>query len=272
MEKKKEYIRQFVSFAGKCPYKCNHCYTFCKGYDSYDSGKNVREIIQKLKGEKFDIVYISGHKENFINPDEGIELCEQIFNNFHTDIMVTTRNVFDSVQLDRFAELNKKMKYAGKDLYFCASIPALESYKKLEPNNMIPDPYARIKNLINVFEKGIYTFLTLRPLCPDSYIPTNELLKIIDLCQNSTTVILSSGIVIDDDILNRLKGFPKDYISQNKPLMPCLKNNISMKYVNVDRELLIIKKKAKECNIPFFEHSLPAIEYIKNSTEKYPAN
>lgn len=264
MENRKEYIRQFVSFTGKCPYHCNHCYTFCDGYDSYDSGNTVKEVVQKLQGEDFDIVYISGHKENFINPNEGLELCEQLFDNFHTDLMVTTRSIFNIEQLDRFEQLNIKMREQGKDLFFCASIPALESYSKLEPNKMIPDPFKRVENMIRVFERGIYTFLTLRPLCPDNYIPIEEIIRIIELCKDHTTVILSSGIVVDEAILKRLEGFPKDFRSQDKPLMPCLKNNLSMKYVNVDKELDLIRDKAKEYNIAFFEHSLPAIEYIKN--------
>ena len=263
----KEYMRQFVSFTGKCPYACNHCYTFCEGYDSYDSGNTVNEIVKKLQDEDFDIIYISGHKENFVNPDEGLELCEQLFDNYHSDIMVTTRSIFNVKQLDRFGRLNIKMREQGKDLFFCASIPALESYKKLEPNNMIPNPFKRIENIIRVFEKGIYTFLTLRPLCPDNYIPIQEILEIIELCKGYVTVILSSGIVVDDHILQRLENFPIDYKSQNKPLMPCLKNNLSMQYVDVDKELKMIREKAIECNIPFFEHSLPAIEYVKNNSK-----
>lgn len=262
-------IRQFVSFTGKCPYQCNHCYTFCSGYDSYDSGCTVDEIVASLKNvEPFNIVYISGHKENFINPDEGLELCESVFEHFHCDIMVTTRNIFNDSQLSRFEKLNRKMEQVGNDLFFCASIPALGSWKKLEPNELVPDPRQRIENLINVYNRGIYTFLTLRPLCPDYYIPISEILEIIDMCKNNTSIILSSGIVVNDEILNKLVGFPQDFQSEEKPLMPCLKNHISMKYVNVQKELLLIEKRARELNIPFFEHSIPAIEYLKNNSAK----
>lgn len=257
------YKRQFVSFTGKCPYQCNHCYTFCTGYDSYDSGKNVGEIIEGLNNEEFDIVYVSGHKENFINQDEGIELCEQIFEKYHSDIMITTRNTFNYQQLERLGELNKKMKRSGKDLFFCASIPALESYKKLEPNPIIPNPIQRIENLKKIYDFGIYTVLTLRPLCPDGYIPIKEIVDIIEMCKKHTSVVLSSGIVVNDEILRKLVGFPDDFNCQEKELMPCLKNELSMKYVNVYKELSEIKRKCKENSLPFFEHSLSAIEYLK---------
>lgn len=267
MENNIEYIRQFVSFSGKCPYQCNHCYTYCSGYDSYDSGINVYEIVEGLKNQSFDIVYISGHKENFIDPNEGLKLCEEIFKNFHTDIMVTTRNIFTQEQLDRFEKLNYAMKAENKDLYFCASIPALQSYKRLEPNPIIPNPYQRMENLKRVYDRGIQTFLTLRPLCPDSYIPIKEVLEIIEICEKSTSIVLSNGIVVDDEILNKLKGFPQNFACQQKPLMPCLKNNLSMKYVDVEKELDIIKQKCKSLKLPFFEHSLPAIKYLKKKKD-----
>lgn len=257
------YRRQFVSFTGKCPYQCNHCYTFCTGYDSYDSGKNVKDIVEQLRKQEFEVVYISGHKENFVNPDEGIELCEQIFDNFNSDIMITTRNVFSPKQLNKINILNKKMKEKNKDFFFCASIPALQSYKKLEPNPIIPDPIQRIENIKNIYDLGIYTVLTLRPLCPGSYIPIKEIIDIIEMCQYYSSVVLSSGIVVDDEILHKLIGFPKDFNCYEKELMPCLKNNLSMKYVDVGVELRVIKEKCKECGLPFFEHSLPAIEYLK---------
>lgn len=257
------YKRQFVSFSGKCPYKCNHCYTFCIGYNSLDSGNSVKEIIQGLKKEDFDIVYVSGHKENFVNPDDGMELCEQIFEKYNSDIMITTRSVFNQNQLDRIDILNKKMKEKNKDLFFCESIPALQSYKKLEPNIIVPSPVQRMDNLRKIYKLGIYTLLTIRPLCPDIYIPINEIIDIIEMSKQYTSVVLSSGIVVDDEILHKLVGFPKDFISQEKTLMPCLKNNLSMRYVDVDKELEKIKEKCKEYGLPFFEHSLPAIEYLK---------
>lgn len=257
------YKRQFVSFTGKCPYQCNHCYTFCTGYDSYDSGKNVKEIVEGLIDKEFDIVYVSGHKENFVNPDEGIELCEKIFEKYNSDIMITTRNIFDQEQLKRINILNRKMKEQNKDLFFCSSISALESYKKLEPNPIMPSPIQRIENMKKVYNLGIYTVLTLRPLCPDIFIPIKESIDIIEMCKQHTSVVLSSGIVIDDEILHKLIGFPEDFVSQEKPLMSCLKNNLTMRYVDVYGELRKIEKKCKECGLPFFEHSLPAIQYLK---------
>ena len=160
-------------------------------------------------------------------------------------------------------KIKVQMKEKCKDLFLCVSIPALQSYKKLEPNPIIPKPIQRIENLKNVFDIGIYTVLTLRPLCPNAFIPIKEILEIIEMCQYHSSAILSSGIVINDEILHKLIGFPSDFTFQEKPLMPCLKNNLSMRYVDVTEELEQIKERCKEYDIPFFEHSLPAIDYLK---------
>ncbi len=34
MKNAKNYIREFASFSGKCPYACLHCYTFNPKYDN----------------------------------------------------------------------------------------------------------------------------------------------------------------------------------------------------------------------------------------------
>lgn len=268
MLEESKYVRQFVSFTGKCPYKCNHCYTFCERYDSYDSGRNVKEVVDSLRNTSFDIVYISGHKENFVDADEGLELCEAIFDNFCTDILVTTRNVFSSKQLNRFEKLSKKMELKKREIFFCASIPAVRSYKKLEPASIIPNPYQRMDNLKNIYDIGIRTFLTLRPLCPNSFVPIEEIFEIMEQCKNHTSVVLSSGIVLDQQILGKLEGFPKDFEWEEKQLMPCLKNSLSMKYVNVEKEIKLIKEKCKQLDLPFFEHSLPAIEFLKKHIDR----
>lgn len=259
-----ESIRQIVSYGGKCEFACLHCYTSCNGYKS-EGLSSTEKIIDDLKNKDFKIVYISGHRENFINPNMGIELAEKIYEEFRCNLLLTTRNVFDDSQIDRIAYLNNKMKTVGKNLYFCISIPALDSYKKMEPNGIIPSPLERIEFLIKLSKKGIITFLTIRPLCPNSFIPINEPLEIIKRCKGYAKLVVASGIVVDEKILSQLKGFPKDFIFTESFLMSCLKNKIKVKYVDVDYELSLISKYCREEQIPFFNESMEAIRYI----EKY---
>lgn len=261
------YTREFASFSGKCPYACLHCYTFNPEYNIIGE-ESISKIVNQLEGKNPGVIYISGHKENFINPDDGLELCEKLFEKYHCDILITTRNVFDERQIERLSKLNSRMISENKDLFFCISIPALSSYKKLEDNSKIPTPQQRIEFLSKVYKKGIITFLTIKPLCPNEFIPIEEALEIINKCKKYSTVVLSSGIIVDKHILKRIKDFPNDFKYEQAPLMECLKNNISMKYVDVSDELLKISELCNEYNIPFFQHSMPAIQYIKSLKRK----
>lgn len=257
------YRREFVSFSGKCPYSCLHCYTFTPEYHSIGED-SIAQIVDNLKGANPDVIYISGHKENFISPNKGLELGEKLFETYHCDIMMTTRNVFFKSDIDRLSNLNSKMRVKGRNLFFCVSIPALDSYKKLENNQAIPTPQQRIEFLEKVYAKGIDTFLTIKPLCPNEFIPIEEILQIVEECKAFSTVVLSSGIVVNNHILKRLKDFPLDFKSFEAPLMTCLENDIVMQYVDVSEELTQIESLCDEYSIPFFQHSMPAIKYVKS--------
>lgn len=259
--------RQFVSFSGVCPFKCNHCYTFCEGYSLDSDDLSAESIIDHIKENDFNMIYVSGHRENFVDRELGIHLCERLYSKFHTDILVTTRCTFNSAEVNRFAKLNSQMRENGNALFFCMSIPALESYKKLEPSPLVPTPDERISCLGKMYDAGILTILTIRPLCPTQYIPVEEPLEILQKCSRISSGVISSGIVVDQTILNRLPGFPTNFTYTEAPLMSCLGNdNIQMKYVNVNLELLQLQKSCSNLGLPFFMNSMPLIEYLKSIT------
>ena len=262
-----EESRAFASFSGICPYKCLHCYTFSDDFIS--RGKNdIDEIISDLKNREFNIVYISGYKENFANAKDGIALIEEIHNTFHCDILLTTRAVFESNYVERLIKLNHSMRSNGNRLYFCVSVPAYQSYKLLEPNPIIPKPEKRLAFLRTLYKNGINTILTIRPLCPNNFIPIAEVLKIIDIVKNECSAVISSGIIVDDFILKNLKSFPEKYDYTEKRIMSCLDNDIKVKYVCVDNELEQIKKRCTKYGVPFFKNSLPAINYICENMDR----
>lgn len=263
MLKNLEEERVFASFGGACPYRCRHCYTFCDNYQ-HDPDLSIKDIIHNLEEQEFSLVYISGHKENFVDPDEGLDLCEEIYAHFSPDILITTRNVFDERQLNRLSELNKKMRFANKDLYVCISIPALQSYKKIESNALIPSPNERINFIKRLFEKEIYTILTIRPLFPDVFIPIKEPLEILDRCKDYVSAVISSGVVVDDTIIKNLKTFPSGVNYKEGKLMECLGQDINMRYVNVEQEYIQIEQLCKKHNIYLDDHSIPVIQHLKN--------
>lgn len=262
-----EKERVFVSFGGACPYKCSHCYTFCDNYQ-YDPVLTVDELVDSLQGKKFNLIYISGHKENFVNPDDGLELCEKLFSQYSVDILLTTRNIFNQKQLERLCKLNEKMKILNKDLYVCVSIPALKSYKKIESSPLIPSPDERIDFVKRIYERKIYTVLTLRPLFPNSFIPISEPLEILQRCKDHVSAVISSGIVVDDTILRNLGTFPKDITYNEGKLMKCLEQDINVKYVDVKQEYSEIEKFCQIHKIYLNEHSIPVIQYLKKIKSK----
>lgn len=253
--------RAFASFSGICPYGCLHCYTFSD--DFINRGKATTEdIINDLKNKEFNIVYISGFRENFTNPLLGIALIEAIYSHFHCDILLTTRAVFDASETQRLFEINNRMRQDNKRLYFCESIPAYQSYQLLEPNPNIPSPQRRLEFIKQLYIGGISTILTIRPLCPDKFIPISESVRIINEIKGYCSAIISSGIVVNDIILKRLHSFPTYFNFTEKKIMSCLNNDITVKYVDVSAELQVIENLCSYHNIPFFHNSLPAINYI----------
>lgn len=265
--KNKSIKREIVSFSGSCPYQCLHCYTNCYGFKSngFDS---IKDIINYLDSKEFDMVYISGYKENFANPDDGIDLAEQIFNKYNCDILITTRNIFNDDQLKRISKLNKLMKNKHHKLYFCISISAYDSYKKVEPNKIVPSPTKRIAFLKRIYKEHIITILTLRPIFPNEFILTSEVIKIIDKCYGYFDTIIASGYMADNKTLLKLKDFPSNLKYKEYLLNKDLKNNIKIKYFDVSKELKEINEFCYSKNISVFEDSRAAIKFINRKDDK----
>lgn len=161
---------------------------------------SIFEIVKSLEKEEFNIIYISGYNENFIIPQMGVDLIEKLYDRFKCHILFTTRNTFDSDSMKRIQNLNNIMHKDKKKLFACVSISAYDSYKKLEPNDLISTPKQRIKFIKNLYSSNISTFLTLRPVCPNSYIPTKEYIDILGEVGSNCTGVISSGIMVNNEI------------------------------------------------------------------------
>ena len=260
-EKLAEENRVFVSFGGKCPFQCLHCYTFSQNFLA-EGFLSIKDIIDSLKRKSdFEIIYVSGYKENFENPNDGLELVEALFAEFKCHILFTTRNAFSEEQVLRVSALTKLMKKSGKFLFACVSISALHSHKKIEPNKKIPNPEKRIEFLKQLRENEIITFLTLRPIYPNSFIPTQEYLEILEKSYKFCNAVVASGICVDRYIIDRLKTFPQDYVAKSEVWAYF---DMEVREVDVSLELSEIEAFCKEKNIPVFRKSIPAINYHLN--------
>ena len=260
MHEEKDIKRVFASFGGKCPFNCLHCYTFSKDFKMI-SFNDIDAIVKSIKHDDFNIVYVSGFIENFIIPQKGIDLLLEIYRNYRCDILFTTRNVFEEESIARLSLLNKEMNREGHKLYGCVSISAYESYKRLETAPLIPSPQKRIGFIKQLFNENIITFLTLRPVFPSYFIPTEEYIRLIKECEKQYHAIISSGIVVNKTILERLKKFDYSYNKQNEvSIMKCLnQDQVKVNYVNVNKELKMISDYCTNNSIKLFSGSIEAI-------------
>jgi uncharacterized protein YjhX (UPF0386 family) len=75
--------------------------------------------------------------------------------------------------------------------------------------------------------------------------------------------VISSGVVIHESILSRLEGFPEKIDKERILIMSCLKRDVLVDYINVDRELLQIKACCDRLGLHFEENSLSVVKYLK---------
>lgn len=255
--------RELVSFDDVCPFGCKHCYTFELNRTGYN--RTIDEIVDSLMGKEFDVIYVSQRKDNFVNPDEGLELCEKLYDKYACNLIAITRNVFNDKQMDRLVKLNERMRSNNKYLFFAVSIPALETANYTEDLSKIPSPIERIHFLESIGKRGITNILLVRPLFPNNMIPIEEVLRVIEQCIDFVSCVISSGLAINENILQRLDLKEEDFIYTNEKidyLVGAIEGNV--RYIDVKREIEIIRKACKEWNIPFFEHSVPALNYMIN--------
>ncbi len=256
--------RAFVSLGGSCPYRCHYCYTCHKQYEQLPE-EPIDQLVANLADKEFDIVYISGHRESFVDPDQGLDLAEGIYESYRCDILITTRNVFNATQLDRLQELAGRMTSQGRDMFFCVSVPALGSYAKIEVAAVVPPPEARLDFLADVYRRGIYTYLAVRPAFPEALVPLTEVAEIIARGSSFSTAVISSGLVIEEKNPCWLKQGCGDFkVRRKAPLMKCLENNYEVYYVDVERELNYIEAQCMEAKVPFFRDSMSALRHTKS--------
>lgn len=255
--------REIVSFSGRCPLDCKHCFAK-EVVDENEIENDIHTIISGLSGKHFDVVYVSHYKENFFDPDHGVELCEKIYNAYKCDICVTTRCTLSGKPLLRIKDLYRKMKETGNSLSFCISIPALESYEKLENREIIATPSQRIDFAEQLKRIGITTFVTIRPLFPSKFISSDEVHRIVDKCVDKVDGILTGGLCVNDNIIDSLQISHDDitYLGDTKSEYLI---GVEKKFqaVDVEEEMKDLEAYCKSKSLLFFKHSMEALNYFK---------
>lgn len=255
--------RILTSFSGECPMNCKHCYTY--ELPAKTQNNSYRQIVDEISEKTFDIIYLSQSYENFFDEEKGICLCEELYKKYKKDLFIITRSSLSDKALERLKVLNQVMMSKGNNLFFAVSLCADQSYYLTEDEQMCPPPEKRLRNLEKMAAYGIRTILLLRPIFPDNIIPIDECIGLIEKSKNYIGAVVSSGLIVTDGILDKLsldkeclRFLPSGKTEYLQDLDPD-----KAQYVDVEKELYTLESFCKQMEIPFFRHSLPALNYLK---------
>lgn len=260
--------RKLISFSGLCPMNCKHCYMheLESSKECYTSDiSQIDDLIKELGNkDEYDIVYISRRRENFVDESAGIELAEGVYKACNKHILIITRSNLSDECIGRLQELSNNMKEKGHHLIVAVSIAADKSYGVLEDIERIPSPEARCDVLKRLHNAGILTIFMARPILPDRIIPVKEVIDLIHDNAEYLDAVVSSGIAVNDQILDRLgiKAEDLHYLPGNNQEYLIGSEAKNIKYVDVIKELDQIRVACDEVGRLFFDHSLKAVEYL----------
>lgn len=254
--------RVMVSFDGKCPMGCKHCYTY--DLKKKECKRDIDGLVQELEEKTFDIIYISQSYENFFDEKRGLRLCHMLYERYQKDMFIITRSFLSDKVIDELGRLNQVMKSKGHQLFIAVSVCAEQSYGLTEQEGICPTPQQRLLNLERAHNVDIKTILLVRPVFPDHIIPVYECKVLIERSRSYINAVVSSGLIVTDKIIERLglrdnglsyqRNGDSEYLSNLEPG--------KAKYVNVNRELSEIQNFCISNSIRFFKHSIPALDYL----------
>lgn len=254
--------RAFISFDGYCPMNCRHCYTY-ELEKRMDTRTDI-ELIEELQQKKFDIIYLSQTYENFYEEEKGIALCEKLYQKYKKDIYIIARSKLSESGISALVKLNTVMKCNDNKLYFATSVCANESYGITEDVSQCPSPEERLEKLKQLHKNGVSTILLIRPLFPKEIISVVECKNLIKKSKGCIDAVISSGLIVTDRILEKL-GLSADNLKylQNghSEYLANLKKE-QVRYLDVEEELMELEKFCNEMKIPFFRHSMPALNTL----------
>lgn len=251
-----------ISFDGRCPLKCKYCYTY--DLQCSEKKRNAEELVNSLSDQNCDIIYVSQTFENFYDQNAGIRLCRDLYSRYKKDIFVITKSCLTDQSILKLVKLNELMKGNGNQLYFGVSVCSDNSYTRVEDERCCPSPDARISNLERLHPLGIKTLLILRPVFPTEIIPIEECTNLIKKAAPYINAVVSSGLIVTSNILLKLGISKRNIIYMDNGDTDYLANidKDKIKFVEVKNEMKIIQEYCEKINVPFFTHTLPALNDI----------
>lgn len=260
---KNKYIkRSMISFDGRCPLRCKYCYTY--DLECSEKKRNIEELVNSLSKQNCDIIYVSQTFENFYDQDAGIRLCRDLYLKYKKDIFIITKSCLTDQSILKLAELNALMKENGSQLYFGESVCSDNSYTRVEDERWCPSPAERLSNLERLQPWGIKTLLILRPVFPAEIIPIEECTNLIKKAAPYINAVVSSGLIVTSNVLLNLGIRNNTILYMDNGDTDYLANidKAKIKFVDVKNEMKIIQEYCEKLNVPFFTHTLPALNNI----------
>lgn len=258
--------RILVSFSGRCPLECKHCYTLdCDSHKNEKDLDEIESIVSSVRGSTFDIIYISHDRENFIDEQAGIKLTESLYAAYKKSILIITRKNLCQSTIKQLAALSKKMKVNGDSLFVAVSIPANSSYGITEKTEQIASPLDRCELLKALHLNGIKSILMARPIFPNAIVPIDEVIEMISDYHEYLDAVVASGLAVNDSILERLGLSESElmFLPGNHSSFLIGSSAKNIKYIDVDAELIKIKKVCDKNRIIFSTHSMDALNQLE---------
>lgn len=256
--------RAFVSFDEPCFFQCKHCYTYGINREKI---RSIDEIVESIRTESFDVIYVSQKNDNFSDPKRGLELCERLYDEYGENLFIITRSVFPEDEVERLIQLRERMNDRHKNLFIAISINSLNKSFSSEDVSRVSTPEERIAFLKKLSEEGFTPILMLRPVFPGSMISPDEYNLIIEKSIPFISCVVASGLGVNQDVLDRLGLDEKDFVFAECQEYLQGAINCEIKFVDVSKELIQIKQFCERMNCKLFEHSMQALNYIANKLE-----
>lgn len=103
-----------------------------------------------------------------------------------------------------------------------------------------------------------------RPVLPNRILPVSEIINLIH--QNSEYIdsVVASGLAVNNRILKRLNLQESDfsYLPGDNSEYLIGSGAKDIQYINVERELHMIQTSCSDLNLPFFTHSMNALNLL----------
>lgn len=255
-----------VSLGGKrCPLNCAHCYTFAPDFKFFPS-KNPDELISDLLPicNSDTIVYLSGDIEPFLAESKALKFLELMASNTDVDLLFTTRLSLSESTIDSIAQINEIQIQKNRLLIGSVSIPALESYQRIETAKMVPTPYERVELLKKLLSIPIPTMVAIRPIFPTRIINPGEYRRLISLISTYSTIIVGELLFLDTEgILENRLGISVSEEEYFEGKMSFLAQDRKWKVCKWDSQIQVIRDECKKHDKAFYMRSMPGIELIR---------